>query len=123
MPDNLARFERLASQAAERRRRGEDSESKAEDGWRSTEIAEEEQRSLLSAEYRAGPPADCHVCYSWRRHVKFGGYSWTHGAPINPAVRDFALWDDGNPEPCTFCTHACHGTEGYPLPVIALAAG
>jgi hypothetical protein len=123
MPDNLARFERLARQAAERRARREDSDSKAEDEQRARDLAEDAQQALLSPEYLAGPPNGCRSCYVWRRHFKFGGWSWEHGEAIDPVTRPYPILEGyEDPPPCEWCTHRCHGADGYPLPVIVLAA-
>jgi hypothetical protein len=120
MPDNLARFRRLASQAATRRALARDEELTPAERW-IRDIAADEWWSHKRPEYLAGPPHGCTVCYSWTRH-KLGGWSWQHGAAVDPEERPFDLWDDGEPEPCEFCTHECHGPDGEPLPLIALAA-
>lgn len=115
MSDNLARFERLARQAAERRT----TDLRAQ-GVR--DRAAREEASRQTPEYLAGPPDGCGDCWEWSPHPSFPlAYSWWHGAPVVHEVHPWALCEDGAEEPTDFCMHACHGPDGYPLPVIAYA--
>jgi len=125
MSDNLARFERMAQRAAGRGaslraiQARENAERQREQEYVRVNAAELSRRS---PEYLGGPPNDCAECWEWASHPAWPlEYSWWHGAAIDPETRPFALWEDGSEEPVEFCTHACHGPDGEPLPLIAYA--
>ena len=121
MTDNLARFERMAQRAAERREVQEESERRAAaELWNQEYGPPAEARSHESPGFLAGPPDGCRTCYAWQRHV-MGGWYWMHQAAVDPVTKPFRLGDDDPepPFPCEFCMHHCHGPGGLPLPVIA----
>lgn len=124
MPDNLARFERLAQQtrmrAAQRRdSRLTTSEQDAKDDADRI-IQERDRRLKLEA---AGPPNACDVCYRIDRVFPWtpGCIAWQHFGAVNPQMRPWALWEDGEEELIEHCMHECHDPEGLPLPVIVYA--
>lgn len=81
---------------------------------------------MQSPEYLAGPSDGCSACYEWRLNWPSAVYagrrvwSWQHGAAVNPEMRPWPA-DDPDPHSVEHCTHACHGPEGYALPIIAYA--
>jgi hypothetical protein len=116
--EGLARLERMAQRARARREQDEAKERRqqeAEDQRRTREELRQRQEAYL-----AGPPNGCAVCYVWRRGYIGVGFRWDwwHVEAINPVMRP---WPDADDEPAEYCTHACHGPDGHPLPVIAYA--
>lgn len=126
MPDNLARFERLARQAQERGASLRAIQAdQAEEARREWELrrSHAEVLSRQTPEFLAGPPDGCGECWEWDLHPTSPlSYSWWHCAAINPEVRMTDLYGDGgDPFEVEFCTHPCHGPDGHPLPLIAYA--
>lgn len=115
--EGLARLERMAARARHRR----EIELAVERERFRAERLQRTRDELYAAsdQFLDGPPAGCSYCYVWRRG-KFG-WHWDHAGPVNPVMKPV---DDLEPvELCEWCTHDCHGPDGLPLPVIALAAG
>ena len=123
MPDNLARFARLSRAAKEREARRVEAERATEDARRRIAEAEAAIRALRSPEFLAGPPGGCHRCYMWLRHWMYRDlWSWTHGAAVDPVTKPYVMTGDDEPQPCEYCMCECHGRDGLPLPLIAIAA-
>lgn len=113
--EGLARLERMGQRARERREKAE-----AEDRQREAVERVRQVRAELQAQlglFLAGPPDGCTACYVWSRG-KFGWW-WIHQRAINPQMRP---WPEADGELVEYCTHFCHGPDGEPLPVIALAS-
>ena len=113
--EGLARLERMAQRAKERRAKAEVEERFQQ----AVEEAEQVRQELRAAQehYLEGPPDGCRSCYYWN-WTPWHGWTWHHGAAFKPEVRP---WAEADGELVEFCTHYCHGPEGKPLPVIAYA--
>lgn len=117
--EGLARLERMAQRARERREAAQGEE-------RRKDLAEQAERirgELREAQdrYLAGPPDGCIECYHWeRQHAGLhGSWFWVHRPP------EEALWWEvyrgEKPEELLTCHHACHGPDGYPRPIVLFA--
>jgi hypothetical protein len=66
-----------------------------------------------------GAPGGCLDCYARRPSaLDPSAWVWTHGEPIAPQRRPYALWD-GAAEVVEHCTCGCHGPGGEPVPRFA----
>lgn len=119
--EGLARLQRMGERARDRRAAAE-AEERAQ--WEAEEREREQRvREEAVALFLAGPPDGCSACYSFAK-VYLGAppaWTWWHTYNINPEVRPAVSYEGADPEPVEHCMCRCHGPDGLPLWVVAIA--
>lgn len=109
-----ARVRRAQAEAEERRQ------------WEAEERERQQsERDEAVKKFLAGPPDGCTTCYMFGQRYAGAGrfpWEWWHITNVNPEMRFLpARWEGDEPGEIEHCTCRCHGPDGYPLFVIALA--
>lgn len=120
MPNNLARFERLAQESKMRAAMARESQLTAHEKY----ARDMSEMIMRGAEYRRqleqqGPPDGCYGCWRIRESWPWNGSSWEwgHGDLINPEMR--VLKGEEDLGAVEVCMHPCHGPEGRWIPIVA----